>query len=109
MQLLDYLLCLLDSIDEEIVLVNTDHKIVFLNKFAKENYRERFGENLVGKSIFDCHNENSKKIILDVFEKLKQGENEIEIEGTPDKRSFIVAARDPQGKLVGYFERFKPR
>jgi len=109
MELLEYLMDLLNSIDEEIVLVDTNHKIVFLNIAAKKNYKERFGENLEGKSIFNCHNENSKKIILDVFEKLKQGEDKVEIEGTPTKRSFVLAVRDSQGKLVGYFEKFETR
>ena len=109
MELLEYLMDLLNSIDEEIVLVDTNHKIVFLNIAAKKNYKERFGENLEGKSILNCHNENSKKIILDVFEKLKQGENKVEIEGTPTKRSFVLAVRDSLGKLVGYFEKFETR
>jgi len=109
MKLTDYLVAIPDSVGEEIVLVDTNHKIVFLNKTAKENYKERFGENLEGKSVFDCHNENSKKIILEVFKRLKQGENKIEIEGTPSKKSFIVAVRDKNGNLIGYFEKFEKR
>ena len=58
---LETLVSLLDSIDEEIVLVDTNHKIVFMNRRALENYKDRGGKSLIGESIFDCHNENSKK------------------------------------------------
>ena len=104
---LETLLLLLDSIDEEIVLVDTNHKIVFMNRRALEEYKDRGGKSLIGKSIFGCHNENSKKTILKVYERLKTGENEVELESTPSVRTFVRSVRDRNGNLIGYFERFE--
>ena len=104
---LETLLLLLDSIDEEIVLVDTNHKIVFMNRRALEEYKDRGGESLIGKLIFDCHNENSKKTILEVYERLKNGEDEVELESTPSVRTFVHSVRDHNGNLIGYFERFE--
>jgi len=104
---LETLLLLLDSIDEEIVLVDTNHKIVFMNRRALEEYKDRGGESLIGKSIFDCHKENSKKTILKVYERLKNGEDEVELERNPSVRTFVHSVRDHNGNLIGYFERFE--
>ena len=104
---LETLLLLLDSIDEEIVLADTNHKIVFMNRRALGEYKDRGGKSLIGKSIFGCHNENSKKTILEVYERLKNGEDEVEFESTPSVRTFVRSVRDHNGNLIGYFERFE--
>lgn len=104
---LETLLLLLDSIDEEIVLVDTNHKIVFMNRRALEEYKDGGGKSLIGKSIFDCHNENSKKTILEVYERLKNGEDEVELERSSSVRTFVRSVRDHNGNLIGYFERFE--
>jgi transcriptional regulator with PAS, ATPase and Fis domain len=104
---LKMLISLLDSIDEEIVLVNTDHKIVFMNRRALENYKDRGGESLIGKSIFDCHNEKSKKTILEVYTRLKNGEKKVVLESNSNVKTFIYAVRDKSNNLIGYFERFE--
>lgn len=104
---LKMLISLLDSIDEEIVLVNTDHKIVFMNRRALENYKDRGGESLIGKSIFDCHNEKSKKTILEVYTRLKNGEKKVVLESNSNVKTFIYAVHDKSNNLIGYFERFE--
>jgi transcriptional regulator with PAS, ATPase and Fis domain len=104
---LETFLLLLDSIDEEIVLADTNHKIVFMNRRALEEYKDRGGKSLIGKSIFDCHNENSKKTILEVYERLKNGEDEVELKSTTSVRTFVRSVRDHSGNLIGYFERFE--
>lgn len=104
---LKMLISLLDSIDEEIVLVNADHKIVFMNRRALENYKDRGGESLIGKSIFDCHNEKSKKTILEVYTRLKNGEKKVVLESNSNVKTFIYAVRDKSNNLIGYFERFE--
>jgi len=106
---LETLVSLLNSIDEEIVLVDTNHKIVFMNIRALENYKDRGGKSLIGKSIFDCHNENSKKTILEAYERLKNGEEETELKSTSSVKTFVRSVRDSNGNLIGYFERFEKK
>jgi DUF438 domain-containing protein len=96
----------LDSLKHPFVFVDTDHVIRYMNKAATDRYKGRPAE--VGRSIFDCHNENSKRIILDVFESLKMGEDEKIIADDEHDRVFMRAVRDKEGNLVGYYERFEP-
>jgi PAS domain S-box-containing protein len=96
----------IDSLKHAFVFADTEHIIRYMNKAALERYRGRPAE--VGRSIFDCHNENSKRIILEVFERLKQGEDEKIITDNESHRIFMRAVRDKEGNLIGYYERFAP-
>jgi DUF438 domain-containing protein len=69
---------------------------------------ERGYRDLIGKSIFNCHNENSKEKILAAFEKLKHHGNEVFIGvSMKNHRVYMNPVRDENGELVGYFERFE--
>ncbi|MDI6808055.1 MAG: PAS domain-containing protein [Candidatus Eisenbacteria bacterium] len=103
LQLLEYLM---DSLRDPFVFVDTKHVIRYMNKTAFERYKGKPAE--IGRSIFDCHNENSNKIILDVFEHLKNGEDERMIVDDNEHRVFTRAVRDTKGNLLGYYERYEP-
>jgi DUF438 domain-containing protein len=96
----------LDSLEYPFVFVDTDHVIRYMNKAAVERYKGRPAE--VGRSIFDCHNENSNRIILDVFSRLENGEEEVIIADTEEHRVYMRAIRAEDGTLIGYYERFEP-
>jgi len=102
----DLLRCLLDSWNKPVVLVDTNHIIVYVNEPARSTYA-KWGD-ILGKSIFHCHNEQSCKIIREVFEKLSTGQDEVQIAGNERHRVYMRAVRDKDGKLVGYFERYDP-
>lgn len=95
----------IDSLKHPFVFADTEHIIRYMNKVALERYKGKPAE--VGRSIFDCHNQNSKRIILEVFERLKQGEDERIITDNESNRIFMRAVRDKQGNLIGYYERFE--
>ncbi len=96
----------IDSLKHPFVFADTEHVIRYMNKPALERYKGKPAE--VGRSVFDCHNENSKRIILEVFERLKQGEDERIIADNDSNRIFMRAVRDKEGNLIGYYERFEP-
>ena len=106
MERLELLECLMDSLKDPFVFVDRDHIIRYINKAAVDRYRGKPAQ--VGRSIFDCHNEKSKQIILDVFEGFMQGENERLIADNERHREFMRAVRDKEGNLLGYYERFEP-
>ena len=54
MQQLKLLTLILDSWNESVVLVDTNHIIQYMNAPARMHYA-KWG-NIIGKSIFDCHN-----------------------------------------------------
>lgn len=100
---------ILDTIPHPIVFVDNGHVIRYLNKAAKGRYYERRGySNLEGKSLFDCHNAESRQQIERIHARLLEGENEIFLKINKDREKItVVGVRDPEGKLIGYYERFE--
>ena len=69
---------ILDSSPYRIDFVDTDHISRFLNKEARHHYYEVRGyDDLIGQSIFNCHTEKSKEMLIAAVEKLKNHGNEI--------------------------------
>ncbi len=102
----DLLLNLLDSWNKPVVLVDTNHTIVYVNEPGRKNYA-KWGD-IVGKSIFHCHNEQSCQIIREVCKELENGREEVLIADNERHRVYMRAVRDKDGKLVGYYERYDP-
>ena len=100
---------ILDSIDSPIVFVDNNHIIKYLNKPAKVRYYEKRGySDLIGKSLFDCHNQASKEYIKRIHEKLLAGETASFLKENKDQeRITVVGVRDSDGQLIGYYERFE--
>jgi DUF438 domain-containing protein len=100
---------LLDTISSPIVFVDNDHVIRYLNKAAKVRYYEKRGySDLIGKSLFECHNAESEKMTKQIYDTLLSGENEVFLKMSDDNQKVtVIAVRDPAGKLIGYYERFE--
>ena len=99
---------ILNSINSPIVFVDNDHIIQYLNKSAKVRYYKNQGySDLIGKSLFECHNPASKESIIMLHRRLLDGENEIFLKVSEDKlKVTVIGVRDIEGKLIGYYERF---
>ena len=95
---------ILDAYAYEIVFVDREHIVGYMNKTAKQRYGERVK---IGQSLFHCHNENSKVKIEAFLKRADAGEDEMfEVFNTKTKeREFFVPVRDSKGKVIGYFER----
>jgi len=100
---------LLDTIRSPVVFVDNDHIIQYLNKPAKIRYYEKRGySDLIGKSLFDCHNKKSEKLTRQIHARLLAGENEVFLKVSKDNEKItVVAVRDNDGHLLGYYERFE--
>lgn len=100
---------ILDSIPYRIVFVDMDHIIRYMNKEARHHYYDVRGyRDLIGKSIFDCHNAHSKERIIELVEKLKNHGNEVFLGvNIYNERFYLNPVRDENGEMVGYFERFE--
>lgn len=97
---------ILDSMKDPVVYVDNDHIIRYMNKPAISNYA-KWGD-VMGRSIFDCHNEHSQEIIREVFAAMEQGEDERIISDNEKHRVYMRAVRDKDGRLIGYYERYEP-
>lgn len=100
---------ILDALPFPIVFVDTSHTIRLMNKRAKFHYYEERGyRDLIGKSVFECHNETSKERILKIIERFKNHGREVFLTVTEkNERLYVTPVRDDSGELVGYFERFE--
>lgn len=100
---------ILDSIHHRLVFVDNDHVIRYLNRAARQwFYQKRGFSELVGQSIFDCHKPASREKLLELYARLQQGEEAVFVKITKEnEKASMVAVRDEQGRLLGYFERFE--
>lgn len=100
------LAAILDSMKNPVLFADTDHITRYMNKAALEHYDE--GAALIGRSLFDCHNDESNRVIREVFAAMQQGETERLITDNEKYRIFMRAVRDQDGTLLGYYERYEP-
>ena len=103
---MELLALILDSLNDAIVFVDTNHVIRYLNAAGKKQ-QAKWG-NIIGKSLFDCHNANSCQIIRDCFARLQNGEEEVLFAENQKRRVYVRSVRDKEGNLIGYYERYEP-
>jgi hypothetical protein len=98
----------LDRLPGPIVYCHTGHLIGYMNAEAEAKYAKQGGAELVGKSIFDCHDESSNEIIRQVFSAFENGADErfLCVSETTGENVYMTAVRDNSGTLVGYYERY---
>ncbi|MGN1481157.1 PAS domain-containing protein [Porcipelethomonas sp.] len=103
-------------IDQDIcsvVICNTEHEIIYMNPAAAARYEKRGGYNLIGKSLLDCHNEESNKKIKKVIEWFSESTNNNRIftfhNHKENKDVYMIALRNDYGKLIGYYEKHEYR
>jgi len=103
-------LAILNAIDHAIVFVDNEHIIRHLNKAAEKRYYEGRGyHDLIGKSLLDYHNSASRTQIGEVYQRLKDGEDQVDLGVNKyNERTTVVAIRDGNRNLLGYFEWFEP-
>ncbi|MEW5701304.1 MAG: PAS domain-containing protein [Candidatus Zixiibacteriota bacterium] len=98
---------ILDSLDTPVQFVTPDHIIRYMNKAAIAHFKE--GDTLLGRSLMDCHNEQSQATIHEVLAALRNGESERLITDKPEQRIYMRAVRNPVGEVIGYYERYERR
>lgn len=96
-----------------VVICDLTHTIIYMNPAAAENYSKRGGYSLVGKSLLDCHNEESNSKIKAVVKwfSIDKSNNRIFTFHNPkqNKDVYMIALRDEKGELIGYYEKHESR
>lgn len=112
----DLFLFLLSMAQEDhsaIVFCNLEHEILYMNPAAMEQYAKWGGEKLVGQSLLHCHNERSKEMIEKVIRWFQQDKENNRMftfyHEKQNKDVYMVALREPEGKLIGYYEKHEYR
>jgi len=97
-----------DSISTAVVFTGNDHIIRYTNMAAKIRYGKRGYPDLIGKSLFECHNPASQEQIRQIHARLLAGENEIFLKINKEQEKItVVGVRDADGQLLGYYECFE--
>jgi PAS domain-containing protein len=100
------LAAILDSLKDPILLADTNHMTRYMNKAAIAYYSE--GESLIGRSLLDCHNEQSQEMMIEILAAMHEGEEERIITDNEKYRIYMRAVRDADGQVLGYYERYEP-
>lgn len=92
-----------------IVICDLEHTIVYMNPVAKKRYHK----DLTGQNLKNCHNEKSNEMIDKVVAWFgKSVENNIVYTYNNEKENkdvYMVALRDDDGTLIGYYEKHEYR
>ncbi|MDT8420491.1 MAG: PAS domain-containing protein [Desulfuromonadales bacterium] len=101
-----FLACLLDSLKNPILFADTGHVVRYVNRAGRNFYTA--ADELIGKSLLDCHNPESREVMRGVLERLAAGLDEELIVDSEKHRIYMRAVRDVHDRLIGYYERFDP-
>jgi PAS domain-containing protein len=102
-----WMAAILDSLKDPILVADTEHVTRYMNKAAVAYYDE--GESLLGRSLLDCHNEISQKMMIDILAAMQtEGITEQLITDNKKHRIYMRAVRDAEGRVLGYYERYEP-
>ncbi|MBR4557624.1 MAG: fatty acid/phospholipid synthesis protein PlsX [Clostridiales bacterium] len=99
----------LEADTSAIVICDLEHKIIYMNPVAVKRYEKWGGANLLGKSLLNCHNEESRKTINKVLDYFKTSiDHNIVYTFYNEKENkdvYMVALRNDAGELIAYYEK----
>lgn len=103
----------LEQDNTAIVICDLDHIIRYMNPVAIKQYEKRGGETLIGRSLLDCHNNNSRQIIQKVVDWFGEDVSHNRIytfyNEKQNKDVYMIALRNEDGTLIGYYEKHEYR
>lgn len=103
----------LEAEEQQIVLCDLEHTIIYMNPAAIKRYSKRGGKNLIGKSLLDCHNQKSGILINNVISWFKESIEHNKIytfyNTKENKDVYMIALRNDNGELIGYYEKHEIR
>lgn len=113
MELANYFKSVVDQDRCPVVICNTEHDIIYMNPTAISRYAKSGGAKLIGHSIFDCHNAHSQEMIKRVlgwFSESREHNIMYTYRNEKDNKDvYMVALRDHDGTLIGYYEKHEYR
>ena len=110
--MMGYFKSIIDQDRCAVVTCNLQHEIIYMNPAAVKNYQKYGGEKLLGKSLLNCHNAESKKRIEEVVDWFAKDESHNLVytfhNEKQNKDVYMVALRE-NGTLIGYYEKHEYR
>lgn len=113
MEISQYFRSVIDQDTCAVVICNLEHKMIYMNPVAVARYAKYGGFDLLGKSLLDCHNQESSQMIQKVVKWFKESrEHNIVYTFHNEKENkdvYMVALRDEESNLIGYYEKHEYR
>lgn len=97
---------ILDSLKDPVLVADPNHIVRYMNRAAASYYEQ--GEALLGTNLLDCHNEQSQQMMVEILAAMHQGLDEQLITDNEQHRIYMRVVRDPNGNVLGYYERYEP-
>lgn len=105
MDALNFIKSLVEGEQSSVVICDLNHTVMYMNPFAIKKYHG----DITGKSVMDCHNDDSKAKIEKTIEwfKADKSHNQVFIfhNEKENRDVYMVALRDENGDLIGYWEK----
>lgn len=103
---------IIDQDRASVVICNLKHEIIYMNPTAVKSYAKHGGDKLIGQSLLNCHNAESREKIQKVIDWFAEDESHNIIytyhNDKQNKDVYMVALRD-DGRLIGYYEKHEYR
>lgn len=113
MELFSFFKSLADQDLSAVVICDLDHRIVYMNPAACQRYARYGGDQLLGKSLMDCHNRKSGETIERVLRWFQASESNNRVHTfyneKENKDVYMIALRNEEGRLIGYYEKHEYR
>lgn len=113
MELTLFFKSMIDEDKAAVVICDKEHKIIYMNSAACENYSKWGGADLLGKNLLECHNTKSQEMIKKIVEWFQADKSHNRIythyNEKQNKDVYMIALRDEQGALIGYYEKHEYR
>ena len=106
MDTVQLLAAILDDLTEEVVFVDMEHVVRYMNQAARTHYAQ--AGDLVGHSIFECHSGSSVARIKEILGQLQSGREQVLYSANSERKVYMRAVRDHRGTMIGYYERRTP-
>lgn len=94
----DFYKGIIDQDRSAIVICNLEHEIIYMNPTAILNYEKQGGNRLIGESLMECHNQESRSRIQKVVDWFAENESHNIIytfhNEKQNKDVYMVALRD---------------
>ena len=113
MNLLPYFQSIINQDTSAVVICNLTHEIIYMNPAAVSRYEKWGGASLIGKSLLPCHNSQSATKINKVLSWFQESPSHNIIytfhNEKENKDVYMVALRDSEETLIGYYEKHEYR
>ena len=97
----------------QVVICDLNNTIIYMNPAAAKAEEKHGGYALLGRNLLDCHSPKSREAILRVVEwfRADKAHNIVHTfhNDSVNKDVYMVALRDGDGELIGYYEKHEFR